>query len=249
LAIISASDGTFSYTSSELLGGAFTNASHIDITYQASDALSGLYQVRLDGVAATAGTGTLSVILPPGISTHRLEAEDVAGNITTLSFQVVSVPPGTFSGGVAPQGSGFWKEAVNNSFYNNAQMAMFLSEINVASHAFGSPLNRYPDATLDNYEAILTFQPADSMDQQVERALLTSWLNFVSGREPAAAVIDVSKLKGWQTVITDTNGSSATTALNLVREVERRLDGAPSATLLETIKNLMEDLNQGMFNL
>jgi hypothetical protein len=248
LAITGASDGTFSYTSDELLGGMFTNASTLTVGYQAGDALSGLYQVRLDGTAATAGTGTLTATLPPGISTHQLQAEDVAGNLTTLTFQVVAVPPGTFAGAPAPQDIGFWRNAVKNGFCTEAQITDLLAETDVASHAFGFPLDRYPDATPANYEDIFTIHPADSMDQKAERVLLAAWLDFVSGREFAAQPVDVGKISGWQSIVTDTAGASKTTALNLVREVERRLATAPSATTLQTIKDLLESLDEGKLN-
>jgi hypothetical protein len=249
LSISSASDRIFSYTQDELLGGVFTNASSLTVGYVASDALSGLYQVRLDGASTTtAGSGSLVVALPSGLSSHRLEAEDVAGNITTFVFQVVSVPPGTFAGGIAPQGAGFWQNAVKNSFYTNGQVATLLAEANVASRAFGSPLNRYPDVTLANYRAVLNFNPASSIHQKVERVLLVAWLNFVSGRQPAAQMVNLSKVRSWQTVVTNTNGRALTTALNLVREGERRLANSPSSTLLQTIKDLLEKLGDGSLN-
>jgi len=43
------SDGTFSYTQDELVGGLFTNASSLAVSYAASDGLSGMYAVRIDG--------------------------------------------------------------------------------------------------------------------------------------------------------------------------------------------------------
>ena len=248
LNVSSASDGSFSYTRDELAGGMFTNATSLGVAYSASDALSGLYQVRLDGQTATAGLGAFTIGLPPGISDHNLVAEDVAGNQTTINFQVVSIPTGTFSGGTAPQGNGFWKNAVRGGFYWNSQMANFLAETDVASHIFGAPVKRYPDVTLDTYQAVLHFPPEATTDEKVERALLVAWLNFMSGREPAAQRIDVHKVSGWQTVVTDTAGSSLTTALNLVREAERRLAESPTATVLSTIQTLLEQLSEGRLN-
>jgi hypothetical protein len=55
-------------------------------------------------------------------------------------------------------------------------------------------------------------------------------------------------VNGWWTVVTTTggkNGTSVTTALNLVRESERRLEQSPSPTLLGTIQTLLEKLNNG----
>jgi hypothetical protein len=248
LNITSASDGTFTYSEDDLVGGMFTNATSLSVAYAASDALSGLYQVRLDGHTLTNSSGTFTLTLPPGISNHDLVAEDVAGNLTTLSFPVVSIPPGTFSGGVSPQGYGFWKNAVANGAYTNEQMATFLAESDIASHIFGRPVNRYPDITLATYQTILQFPPSSNTDQKVERALLVVWLNFMSGREPAAQPIDVSKVSGWQTVVTNTGGSPNTTALNLVRETERRLTGSPSLTVLSTIQTLLENLTEGRLN-
>src|SRR5205085_2342239 len=91
IAITGATDGTFSYTQSELLGGLFTNASSLSVSYAGSDALSGVYAVRLDGTNIGSPTGTAAVALAPGISTHSLVVEDVAGNLTTVTFSAVSV--------------------------------------------------------------------------------------------------------------------------------------------------------------
>lgn len=248
LSITSASDGTFTYAQDDLVGGMFTNAATLTVNYSASDALSGLYQVRLDGQTLTTASGTFHITLAPGISNHDLVAEDVAGNLTTLSFPVVSIPPGTFTGGVLPQGYGFWKNAAANHVYSNAQMDTFLAESDIASHIFGRPVNRYPDVTLATYQTILQFPPSSSTNQKVERALLVAWLDFMSGREPAAQPINVSKISGWQTVLTNTGGSPNTTALNLVRETERRLAGTPSGTVLSTIQALLENLTEGKLN-
>ncbi len=248
LGVNSASDGPFSYTQDELLGGVFTNATSLTVSYATSDALSGIFAVRLDGItvgSSATANGTAIVSLPSGISTHTLVAEDVAGNLTTLTFQVVSVPPGTFAGGVAPQGAGFWKNAVANGDNTAAQLADFLAEVDVASRAFGAPDNRYPDATLANYQSYLAPGANASADQKVSRELLTAWLNLVSGREPAAQKIDVKSVNGWPTVVTNTSGSSVTTALNLVRESERRLEQNPSNSLLDTTQTLLDKLNNG----
>jgi hypothetical protein len=217
----------------------FTNASSLTVSYAASDALSGVYAVRLDGasIASPAGTGT--VALPAGISTHSLVAEDVAGNLTTLTFSVVSVAPGP----LAPQGAGFWKNAVANGDYATGQLASFLAGVDTASRAFGAPDNRYADATLATYQAYLAPGPSPTPDQKVRLQLLTAWLNLVSGRLPAAQTIDLKSVSGWQTVVKDTGGSSVTTALNLVREGERRLGENPSSTLLDTIQSLLDKLN------
>jgi hypothetical protein len=48
--------------------------------------------------------------------------------------------------------------------------------------------------------------------------------------------------------VTNTNGSSLTTALNLVRESERRLEQSPSPALLGTVQTLLEKLNTGKLN-
>ncbi len=247
LAISEASDGTFLYSQDELVNGLFTDASLLKLTYASSDALSGMWEVRIDGTPI-GFTGTTYVSLPAGVSTHNLVAEDVAGNLTTLSFPVVSVPPGTFSGGIAPQGAGFWKNAVGNAAYSNADLANFLAETDIASQAFGPKLNRYDDATPANYLSYLSVSPNDIVDLKVRRELLSAWLNFMSGREPPKQSIDLKKVSGWENVVKNTNGSSQTTALNLVREVERRLGESPSATLLGTIQSLLEKLNGGNLN-
>jgi hypothetical protein len=241
LVVSSASDGTFSYTQNELAGGLFTNATSLAISYAASDALSGIYGVRVDGTPI--GTsGTVNVSLPAGISTHKLVAEDVAGNMTTITFTVVSVPPGTFAGGVDPQGSGFWKNEVP------ANIDTLLAEVNVASRAFGAPDNRYDEATTSNYQSYLTVNPNAISDLKVRRELLVAWLNLVSGREPAAQTVDLKSVSAWASVVTNTGGASVTTALNLVRESERRLEQNPSDALLDTVQTLLEKLNTGKLN-
>ena len=249
LAVTGAGDGSFTYTAAELSAGIFTNATSLTVSYSAGDALSGLYQVRLDGVApSTSATGSLTTPLAAGVSTHTLTAEDQAGNLTSISFQVVSSPPGTFSGGVSPQGGGFWKNAVSSGVYTSSQMAALLAEADLVSRVFGATVNRWPDATLSNYQSYLTVTPNSSMDFKVRRELLVAWLNLVSGREPASQPIDLSSVTGWPTIVTNTGGSSHTTALNLLRETERRLAASPTSTQLSTIKNLLEKLNAGQLN-
>ncbi len=248
--ITGASDGTFLYTFDELSGGVFTNANSFSVSYVANDTVSGIYRVRLDSTVANTTSGTLSIPLPPGISTHTLTAEDMAGNpSSSINFSVVSVPPGTFTGGVAPQGGGLWKNAVKTDKYTSAEIATLLQQADLASRAFGVPLNRYNDATLSNYIDYIELAPSQTPDDKVRRELLTTWLNFVSGREPAAQAVNVNIVPGWSSVVKNTGGNSNTTALNLIREAEHRLAESPSATLLVTIKDLLERLNDGKLNI
>jgi hypothetical protein len=224
----------------------FTNATSLSVSYAASDALSGVYAVRLDGTTIGSPNGTTTVALPAGISTHTLVAEDVAGNLTTLTFSVVSI---SLLAGItaAPQGAGFWKNAVPKN-YTSAQLGTFLAEVDVASRAFGVPDNRYADATLVSYQSYLAVNLNAVIDLKVRRDLLGAWLNLVAGLEPAGQKIDV-KSTGWQTVVTNTGGSSVTTALNLVWESERRLEANPSDTLLGTIQTLLDKLNTSQLNI
>lgn len=144
-----------------------------------------------------------------------------------------------------PQGSGFWKNALGNGAYTSVELGLFLAEVNVASRSFGAPDNRYAEASLLNYQSYLDVNPNSVADLKVRKELLVAWLNFVSGREPAGQKIDLKSVSDWPTVVTNTAGSSVTTALNLVRESERRLAQSPSATLVETIQALLEKLNSG----
>ena len=244
ITIGSASDGTFTYTQTELVGGLLTNASSLSVAYATSDNLSGVYAVRLDGASIVSPGGTAIVALPAGISTHSLAVEDVAGNVTTLTFSVVSVPLG--AGPAAPQGAGFWKNA--DATYSSADLSTFLAELDLASRSFGAPDNRYADATLANYLSFLNTGPSAGADEKLRKELLAAWLNLVSGREPAAQSVDLKSVSGWQTVVTNTGGPSVTTALNVVREVERRLEQSPSDSLLGTAQTLLEKLNAGQLN-
>lgn len=237
----SASDGSFSYSQDELLGGLITNGTSLSVSYTADDALSGLYQVRLDGQALTSSPGTFKLPLAAGISTHSLVAEDVAGNLTTITFMVAAITP---KPGAVPQGIGFWRNAVPNS-YTADQLADVLRVANLASRVFGAPVNHYPDATVDNYQTLLSPGPTADRDTQLEAQLLGAWLNLASGSLATTAPVDLSKIKGWDTIATNTFGSPHTTALNLLREAERRLAGNPTDTQLETAKNLLEALNLG----
>jgi hypothetical protein len=246
IAVTGATDGTFSYTQAELLGGLFTNASSLSVAYAASDALSGVYGVRLDGTNIGSPSGTVAVALPSAISTHSLVVEDVAGNLTTVTFSVVSVSAG--AGPATPQGAGFWKNAFSNATYTSTDLDRFLAELDLASRAFGAPDNRYADATAGNYLSILTTGPNDGSNLKVRKELLTGWLNLVSAQEPAAQTVDLKSISGWSTVVTNTNGSSLTTALNVMREVERRLEQSPSDSLLDTIQTILEKLNSSQLN-
>jgi hypothetical protein len=234
LAISDAFDGAFHYSQNELASGVFTNASSLAVAYTSSDALSGMWDVRIDGTSIPFG-GTTSVPVPAGISTHSLVAEDVAGNLTTLTFAVVSVTPFAIPD---PQGAGYWK--------NVPADAGLLDAVNIVSRAFGAPTNRYAEVTPANYLSYLVPGAIPLIDQKVARELLVDWLNFVSGREPAAYAVDLKSVQGWWNVVTNTggqNGSSVTTALNLVRESERRLEDVPPTPYLVTIQTLLEKLS------
>ncbi|MFL5946619.1 MAG: hypothetical protein ACJ74C_14440 [Gaiellaceae bacterium] len=229
-------DGAFHYSQDELVNGVFTNASSLAVTYAASDALSGMWDVRRD-VTSVPFVGTTTVTVPTGISTHTLVAEDVAGNLKTLAFAIVSVTP---LGIAAPQGAGWWKL--------NPASSTLLDEVNIVSRAFGAPTNRYADVTTANYDSYLTPGANPTAEQKVRRDLLVAWLDFVSGFEPAAQSVDVKSVNGanpWWKVVRNTggeNGSSVTTALNVVRESERRLEDLPPTPYLDTIQILLDKL-------
>ena len=80
LSLLSATDGAFTYSAADLLGGGglLTNATALSVSYSAADALSGPYQVRLDGVSSTTANGTLTISLPGGASLHTLAAEEAS---------------------------------------------------------------------------------------------------------------------------------------------------------------------------
>jgi len=222
-----------------------TNATALSVSYSAADALSGPYQVRLDGVSSTTASGTLTISLPGGASLHTLAAEDQAGNLTTLTFGVVSVPPGSVAAGATAEDAGFWKNAVKTGKYTGVQMQDLLTRVDLASQAFGMPLNRYADATLANLGDYLSPAPSPTLDEKVRKALLISWLNLAAGRAAASQQVNVRSVGGWQTVVTNTGGSSTTTELNVLREVEKRLGAFPTTAQLTTINDLLDGLNSG----
>ena len=247
LSLLSASDGAFTYTAADLLGGGglLTNATALSVSYSAADALSGPYQVRLDGVSSTTASGTLTISLPGGASLHTLAAEDQAGNLTTLTFGVVSVPPGSVAASATAEDAGFWKNAVKTGKYTGVQMQDLLTRVDLASQAFGMPLNRYADATLANLGDYLSPAPSPTLDEKARKALLISWLNLAAGRAAASQQVNVRSVGGWQTVVTNTGGSSTTTELNILREVEKRLGAFPTTAQLTTINDLLDGLNSG----
>ena len=57
--------------------------------------------------------------------------------------------------------------------------------------------------------------------------------------------MNVRSVGGWQTVVTNTGGSSTTTELNVLREVEKRLGAFPTTAQLTTINDLLDGLNSG----
>lgn len=250
--ITGATDGTFSYPGSEVLGGLFTNEPTLTLSYHAADGASGLQLVSVlgDSDAYTGqldANGTLTISLPPGISSWTVLAEDMAGHVATLgSFQVVSIPTGTFDG-VDPRTSGWWKNIPRTGAYDPAALAAFLPLANVASHALGFPLDRYAGVTVDNYDLYLQSAPP-SADERVRKELTAAWLNFVSGREPAAQAVDLDRVNGWPLVVTNTGGSTETLALNVLLEAERRLAEAPDDAQLNAIKNVLSALNSGGTN-
>lgn len=251
--ITGATDGTFTYTGAEVLGGVFTNEASLDIHYNASDAASGLQLVSISGDSdAYAGVlnaaGTLTISVPAGLSTWSVVVEDMAGHTAVLgTFDVVSIPPGTFEGGVDPRNSGWWRNVVKSGAYTQTALDDFLPLLNAVSHAFGAPHHVYADVTPANYDEYMGPTPPNS-GERVRKELTASWLNVVSGRLPAAQTVDLADIDGWELVVTNTAGSSATTALNVIREVEKRLTESPDMVLLNSIKNMLAELNSGGLN-
>jgi hypothetical protein len=243
-----ASDGTFTFSAADLLSGTvFTNATTLAVGYTAGDALSGLYSVRLGGSSSTAGSGTLTLALASGIGTYTLVAEDVAGNTREISFDVLSIQPNTSGGAVIvdPRGAGFWRGAANSGAYTQAAFDQLIAQASFASRAFGATYGLYPDATAANADELLSpATPANNVRLALRRHLLAAWLNLVSGREPAAQAVDISKVKGWQAVFSSSNS----TALALMRETESKLAGPLTQSQLDAIKDMLEDLSSGKLN-
>lgn len=252
-AITSATDGAFTYDATYVAGGLFTNSGSINVSYHAADATSGLQWVSAVGDTDTyagvlAINGTLTLTLPAGISTWTITAKDMAGHTATIgTFSVVSIPPGTFAGGIDPRTSGWWKNAVKSGAYTQAQLDAMLPLINVASHSFGGPDNHYAELNASNLYTVLQSNPPTA-DERAEKELAAAWLNLVSGREPAAKAVDLSSVTGWQLVVRNTGVSSTTSALNVIAQAEKRLTESPDTSLLNAVKNVLSALNSGSLN-
>ncbi|HVM26365.1 MAG TPA: hypothetical protein VM433_01680 [Mycobacteriales bacterium] len=240
-------DGTFSYDAAGLTDGTLvTNSSTLTVGYSASDALSGLHEVRLGAASSTERVGSLGAALPLGPSVQQLQVEDVAGNVRTIDIPVLRVdalvPPD-------PRGHGFWGSAVRSGAYTEDRFEQLLRGAAAASRSFGDPDGRYAEAlTVEQASAVLKPDSPSDPDQRVRRELLTAWLNVVSGREGTTQAVDLAKVKGWSSVVTNTGGSSRTTALNTVRQAERALVGAPDKAQLDRVQQLLEALSSGSLN-
>lgn len=246
-----ASDGVFGYTAAELLDGVLTNEGTLTVDYGAADATSLLHFVSLDGSSDTfepgeaAVAGDLTVALPAGLSTWTLQAQDKAGLLSDpVTFEVVYIPPGSFAGGTDPRGAGYWQQAVSKGDLTEAELAGLLVLVNAASSHFGAG-ETFGEVDMTNYQVFLELPKPPATDDKVRRSLLTAWLNFASGRLPAAASVDLSPVLGWETVVLNTGGSPLTTALNTLSEAEHRFDPSVSKGSKNTIRDVVEALNNG----
>lgn len=249
-----ATDGVFAYGPGDLDDALFTNEEQLTVDYLAGDATSLVHAVRLDGSEDVytpgegAPAGSLSVALPAGLSVWSLQAEDKAGWLSDpVTITVVSIPPGTFEGGVAPQGPGYWMNAGKKGDLTEAELADLLVLVNALSPHFG-PGDTYGELTLANFDTVISMPKPPSTDDKLARELLSAWLNLVSGREPAAQAIDASGSDGWDQVILNTAGDPMTTALNAIRESEDRIGEAPDEPLKLLVRDLLEHLNTGALN-
>lgn len=241
IAITSLGDGSSTWTGAEVADSPlFTNDPLVQVDYSASDATSGVAEVRSGALSSTDLDGTLAISVPLGLSTQVLEVEDVAGHTSTASFTVFRAAA---SIGSAPEGPGYWRNVVKTGKYSESQFTGLISASNQVSRAFGAPTGRYADVTGSSADAVLKPAPASDVDVRVRRDLLTTWMNLVSGRLRAGQQVDMDSVSGWERVVANTGGSSRTTALNVVREAERRLEGWTPASTLEVVQRLLDQLN------
>src|SRR5204863_4114615 len=128
--------------------------------------------------------------------------------------------------------------------YTSAKIAALLADADLGSQAIGPHIARWPDAVPSTYESWLQPLPASSPDLRARREVLVAWLNFVSGREPALQSVELRSVKDWQEVVTNVEPpATVSTALNIVREAERRLVGAPSDDLLRKVEAVLSLLH------
>ena len=245
LTISGLSDTSAAFTAAEIADGpVFTNDPAVRVHYSASDATSGVAAVRSGAVSSTDAEGSLDILAPLGLSTHVVEVEDVAGHTSTASFTVFRA---VSAAKADPQGHGFWRTAVKTDRYTADEFATLLVHGNEVSRAFGAPTGRYDDVTPSSAESVLKPTSASDVELRVRRDLLTGWLNLVSGRLAGGQAVDLQTVSGWDRVVTNTAGSSRTTALNVMREVERRLVESPSDTTMQVIQSLLEGLSSNRF--
>ncbi len=253
-----------SWDQAHLQHGVLTNTGTLALTGNATDNLC-LWEVRTVDVDSGLTTSSqqplnpnvfpppppnslsyaLNVPLHTGINTIDVTAEDCAGWTKALRIQVVYVVPGPF----APEGKGFWYNAVKTRKYTPAQFQTLLDYTNVASDVWGSDTarNRYGLLTLAHARDLLNYSATNpDMEYKMEAHLLADWLDLVSGRLAVKRPVNVSKVGGWPIVMDDIGGNPLTFAYKVMLEIEEKAQPAKAPFAINSVaKDLAEALNSG----
>ena len=183
-----------------------------------------------------AGSYTIEMTLPYGHLTHDAVTKFIDVQATEDTEVNFTVYQASWSDATIPRTIGYWKNW--DKHYTPEIMQIFIENVKTASGMFNT-------LTIDNIDTFFKITRHSTMEEKGQAQLLASWLNIVSAQLGVDVQVDISSILGWKTVIADDDG--ALTVNELLNQIDQLYlsDATLTKEQLETIKNILDALNNG----
>ena len=114
-------------------------------------------------------------------------------------------------------------------------MQVFIDNVKSASGLFS-------DLTLENIHTYFMITRISTLEEKGRAQLLASWLNVVSAQLGVDIQVDLSSIRGWETVIAD---DGTLTVFDLLTQIDDYYiaDATLTKEQWEVIKNILDALN------
>lgn len=181
------------------------------------------------------GTYTVEMTLPFGFLTHDSVTKFVAIQGTTDAIVNFTVYQASWSGATVPRTIGYWKNWENH--HPSSMMGTFLDQVRAASGLFEG-------IEAGGVRSFLTLSHTSSMERKAQAQLLASWLNVVSAELGVDVQVDVSRIAGYEQVL---SGGPTMSVDQLLTQIDQLLSNGStlSTQQLEIVKNILDSLNNG----
>lgn len=182
------------------------------------------------------GSYTVEMSVPYGDLTHDTVTKFVEVPPETVVQVNFTLYRASWADATIPRTIGYWKNW--DRHYAPEMMATFIEHVKSASGLFS-------DLTIENVESYFKISPHSAMEEKGRAQLLASWLNVVSAQLGVDVQVDLASISGWETVIADDDG--ILTVDELLRQIDNfyAIHAAPTKEEWETIKKILDSLNNG----